>query len=112
MIFLLRIIWCIACVCCHAQVEVKTFHMQVDIDKFEKKLRNAEASLGIKPGHGVPVVYERGEDAMAKFLSSLIVAGILLSLLSRNKGIKASGFTDAIVSIQVSRDHDVLKLSL
>lgn len=72
--------------------------MQVDIDKFEKKLRAAEAKLGIKAGQGVPVVYERGEDAIGKFLTSLILGGILLSLFSRGKGLRAPGFTDAFVS--------------
>lgn len=81
------------------QVDGKTFHMQVDIEKFEEKLRAAESKLGIKAGHGVPVVYERGEDAIGKFLTSLIIAGILLSLFARGKGFKAPGFTDAFVSI-------------
>lgn len=76
--------------------------MQVDIDKFEKKLRAAEAKLGIRAGHGVPVVYERGEDAIGKFLTSLILGGILLSLFSRGKGLKAPGITDAFVSLNVS----------
>lgn len=81
------------------QVDGKTFHMQVDIEKFEEKLRAAEAKLGIKAGHGIPVVYERGEDAIGKFLTSLIIGGILLSLFARGRGFKAPGFTDAFVSI-------------
>lgn len=78
---------------------MKTFHMQVDIDKFEKKLRAAESKLGIKAGYGVPVVYERGEDAMAKILTSLIIGGVILSLFSKSKGLKAPGITDAFVSM-------------
>lgn len=79
------------------QVDVKTFHMQVDIDKFEEKLRDAEAKLGIKAGHGIPVVYERGEDAIGKFLASLILGGILLSLFVKGKGLKAPGIGDMFV---------------
>lgn len=75
--------------------------MQVDIDQFEKKLRAAEAKLGIKAGHGVPVVYERGEDAFGKFLSSLIISGILWSLFARGKGLKAPGITDAFVRMSI-----------
>ncbi len=73
--------------------------MQVDIEKFENKLRTAEASLGIKAGHGVPIVYERGEDALSKFLTALILGGILLSLFSRGKGFKAPSIADALVRL-------------
>lgn len=66
------------------RTEHRTFHMNiVDMKKFEEKLREAEARLGVSPGDGVPVIYERGSDAAGKLLASLIVAGILLSLFSR-----------------------------
>lgn len=72
--------------------------MQVDVSKFEEKLRKAEEKLGVKPGNGVPIVYERGEDTASKLLSALIIGAILLSLLSRGKGIRAPMLTDAFVS--------------
>lgn len=76
--------------------------MQVDIDKFEDKLRAAEAKLGVKVGEGVPVIYERGEDTIGKLLTSLIIGGVLLSLFSRGKGIKAPGIADAFVNLLLS----------
>ncbi|XP_065211013.1 paraplegin [Planococcus citri] len=81
------------------RVDIKNFHMQVDIDKFEEKLRAAEAKLGIKVGEGVPVIYERGEDTIGRLLTSLIIAGILLSIFNRGKGLKAPGITDAFSSL-------------
>lgn len=80
------------------RVDIKNFHMQVDIAKFEDKLRAAEAKLGIKVGQGVPVIYERGEEIIGKLLTSFIIAGILLSLFTRAKG-KASGITDVFSNL-------------
>ncbi|KAF6207663.1 hypothetical protein GE061_016110 [Apolygus lucorum] len=71
------------------KVDHNTYHMNiVDTNKFESKLREAEASLGIPPGKGVQIVYERGTDAAGKLLASLVVAFILLSLLSRARVVK------------------------
>lgn len=69
------------------RVEHKTYHMNViDITRFEDKLREAERRLGIKDG--VPVTYERGGDTAGKLLLSLLVVGLIISMLSRSRGIK------------------------
>lgn len=66
------------------QIDHNTYHMNVaDVQKFENKLREAETSLGIPPGGGVHIVYERGTDAAGKILASLVVAIVLISILSR-----------------------------
>ena len=69
----------------------------VDMKKFEEKLRAAEARLGVAPGDGVPVIYERGSDAAGKLLVSLIVAGILLSLFSRARTMRPPISMDTFV---------------
>ncbi|XP_017772930.1 PREDICTED: paraplegin [Nicrophorus vespilloides] len=69
------------------KIEHKTFHMNVgDIHKFEDKLREAERRLGIRDG--VPVVYERGGDTAGKLLISLIIVGLLASILARSRSIR------------------------
>ncbi|KAF2901674.1 hypothetical protein ILUMI_04517 [Ignelater luminosus] len=69
------------------KVDHKTYHMNVvDVHKFEDKLREAERRLGIK--EGVPVVYERGGDAAGKLLLSLLLVGIIVSLLARSRSIR------------------------
>ncbi|KAK4877676.1 hypothetical protein RN001_010182 [Aquatica leii] len=69
------------------KVDHKTYHMNViDIHKFEDKLREAERRLGIK--EGVPVVYERGGDAAGKLLLSLLLVGIIMSILARSRSIR------------------------
>ncbi|GLH05191.1 Transitional endoplasmic reticulum ATPase TER94 [Gryllus bimaculatus] len=71
------------------KMEHKTFHMIiVDINRFEEKLREAETSLGIRADGGVPVIIERSSDTAGKLLASLIVVGLLLSLLSRSRSIR------------------------
>jgi len=71
----------------------------VDVNKFEEKLREAESRLNIKPGLGVPVIFERGSDSAGKLLASLIVAGLLLSALSRGKGLRSPLSMDSFVSL-------------
>ncbi|KAF5271018.1 hypothetical protein FQR65_LT05368 [Abscondita terminalis] len=69
------------------RVDYKTYHMNViDIHKFEDKLREAERRLGIK--EGVPVVFERGGDAAGKLLLSLLLVGIVMSILARSRSIR------------------------
>lgn len=66
------------------RVDFKTFHMNIaDTKTFEEKLREAESRLGIAPEAGVPIVYERNNDAAGKLLATLIVLGILLGFLTR-----------------------------
>nr|CAD7596337.1 unnamed protein product [Timema genevievae] len=71
------------------RMDHKTFHMNiVDINRFEEKLREAEKRLGITVDKGVPIIYERSSDTAGKLLASLIVVGLILSLLSRSKSIR------------------------
>lgn len=70
----------------------------VDTNTFEEKLRDAEIKLGIKPGEGVTVIYERGGDAAGKVFASLIIAGILLAVLSRARTVKPPISMDGFVS--------------
>lgn len=66
-----------------------TYHMNiVDINKFESKLREAEASFGIPPGRGVQVIYDRRGDTAGKLLASIIVVAIVLSILSRARSVR------------------------
>lgn len=70
-------------------MDIKTFHMNiVDMKRFEEKLREAEKNLGITADNGVPIIYERSSDTAGKILASLIVVGVLLSLLTRTKSIR------------------------
>lgn len=68
----------------------------VDVQRFEEKLREAERRLGVR--EGVPVTYERGGDTAGKLLLSLVIVGILVSLLSRSKNIKPPISMDTFVS--------------
>ncbi|GLV42688.1 Paraplegin [Carabus blaptoides fortunei] len=69
------------------KMDHRTFHMNVvDVQRFEDKLREAERRLGVQ--EGVPVIYERGGDTAGKLLLSLVIVGILVSLLSRSRNIR------------------------
>lgn len=82
----------------------RTFHMNVvDINKFEDKLREAERRLGIQDG--VPITYERGTDTAGKLLVSLLVVGILISLLARSKSIRPPISMDTFVIKSSSTTH-------
>ncbi|KAL1131091.1 hypothetical protein AAG570_012328 [Ranatra chinensis] len=73
------------------RMEHNTFHMNiVDIKKFEEKLREAEKRMGIAPGGGVSVVYERGSETAGKLLASIILASVIISLLSRTVSVRSS----------------------
>ncbi|PSN48736.1 Paraplegin [Blattella germanica] len=88
------------------RIDHKTFHMNiVDIKRFEEKLREAERNLGIKVDNGVPVIYERSSDTAGKLLASLIVVGLLLSLLSRSKGIRPPISMDSLVSLKEAKQE-------
>nr|CAD7454208.1 unnamed protein product [Timema tahoe] len=80
------------------RMDHKTFHMNiVDINRFEEKLREAEKRLGITVDKGVPIIYERSSDTAGKLLASLIVVGLILSLLSRSKSIRPPISMDSFV---------------
>ncbi|XP_065172580.1 paraplegin [Atheta coriaria] len=69
------------------KVEHRTYHMNVvDIHKFEDKLRQAERRLGIRDG--VPITFERGGDTAGKLLISLLLVGIIVSILARSRSIR------------------------
>lgn len=78
-------------------MEHRTFHMNVvDVQRFEDKLREAERRLGVR--EGVPVIYERGGDTAGKLLLSLVIVGILVSLLSRSRSMRPPISMDTFVS--------------
>lgn len=80
------------------QIDHKTFHMNiVDMKRFEEKLREAERNLGLTVDNGVPIIYERSSDTAGKLLASLIVVGLLLSVLSRSKSIRPPISMDTFV---------------
>lgn len=64
------------------------YHMAIaDPEKFESKLREVEKKLGVR--EGVPVSYNRQSDAVGRLLSTLLIAGIVLAVLSRMRGMKS-----------------------
>lgn len=64
------------------------YHMAIaDHEKFESKLRDVEKRLGVR--EGVPVSYNRQSDTVGKLLSTLVIAGIVLAVLSRMRGMKS-----------------------
>jgi len=89
------------------QIDQRTYHMNIaDLERFEQKLREAETKLGIKLGHGVPVVYDRSLNA-PEFILFLFLTGLLaLAYFSRSKGAKSPISLDMFVSI-LSAHHAV-----
>lgn len=78
------------------KVEHRTYHMNVvDIHKFEDKLRQAERRLGIRDG--VPITFERGGDTAGKLLISLLLVGIIVSILARSRSIRPPISMDTFV---------------
>jgi len=69
----------------------------VDMKKFESKLREAEDRLGVRPENRVPVVYERNSDTAGKLMLSILIAGLLLAIISRNKSLRVSISMDSMV---------------
>lgn len=56
---------------------MRQYVLQVpSIEIFEKKLREFERSMGIKPGYEVPVIYERSSSTRA-IVATVLLAGIL-----------------------------------
>lgn len=82
------------------RMDHRTFHMNIiDTSNFEEKLRAAEQRLGIPPGRGVPVVYERNTDTAGRLLTTLIAVAVLISIISRMKGFKSPISMDMFVRI-------------
>lgn len=70
-----------------------------DLERFEEKLREAEGKLGVKPGHGVPVVYDRSLNT-PELIVFLFLAGIFaLIYFGRPKGAKSPISLDMFVGI-------------
>ncbi|XP_046918238.2 SPG7 matrix AAA peptidase subunit, paraplegin [Dermatophagoides farinae] len=63
----------------------RQYHMNiVDVKKFEARLREAEARLGIKPDQSVQIIYERNQENVWFALFSLLVFGAIVSMFMRN----------------------------
>lgn len=61
----------------------RIFKMQIpDTGSFEEKLRETEKQLGISPGNGVPVVFERMTDSVWPTLALTLLIGFILLNLS------------------------------
>lgn len=69
-----------------------------DLERFEYKLREAETKLGIKPGSGVPVVYDRSLSAPALALFLFVIGLLALAYFGRTKGTKSPINFDMFVS--------------
>lgn len=55
---------------------MKQYFLQVpSVENFERKLRDFEESLGIRPGNGVPIIYER--RILPSILGLAFIAGIM-----------------------------------
>lgn len=79
------------------QYQSNVFHMAVaDAAKFEQKLRDVEARLGVRDS--VTITYERNSDVIPKLLVTLLLTGAVFAVLSRMKGFKSPISMDSIVS--------------
>ncbi|OTF72720.1 paraplegin-like protein [Euroglyphus maynei] len=69
----------------------RQYHMNiVDVKKFEARLREAEARLGIRPDQSVQIIYERNQENLWFALLSLLVLGAIVSMLMRNSSMSKS----------------------
>ncbi|XP_015379016.1 PREDICTED: paraplegin [Diuraphis noxia] len=69
------------------KIDQRTYHMNIaDLERFEQKLREAETKLGIKPGNGVPVVYDRSLNAPELILFLFFTGLLALAYFGRSKG--------------------------
>eukprot|EP00092_Neocalanus_flemingeri_P024531 GFUD01026605.1.p1 GENE.GFUD01026605.1~~GFUD01026605.1.p1 ORF type:complete len:767 (+),score=233.55 GFUD01026605.1:666-2966(+) len=50
------------------------------VDNMEAKIREAEEKMGIRPGDGISITYERKSEAMGQMMGMLLVAGLVLLL--------------------------------
>ncbi|XP_014677716.1 PREDICTED: paraplegin-like [Priapulus caudatus] len=72
------------------RMEHKTFHMNVvDTERFEEKLRRAEATLGISTGQGVPIRYDRNQEGQWLLLMAMVGLAIMIVMMFRTGQIKA-----------------------
>merc|ERR1712013_640169 len=48
------------------------------VENMEAKIREAEEKMGIRPGNGISVTYERKSETMGRLFGMLLIAGILV----------------------------------
>jgi len=56
------------------------------VENMEAKIREAEEKMGIRPGNGISVTYERKSETMGRLFGMLLIAGILVLLF---RGVRA-----------------------
>ncbi|CAG2120070.1 unnamed protein product, partial [Medioppia subpectinata] len=67
----------------------RTYHMNiVDVPSFERRLRDAERQLAVKPDKAVPVVYERNQESNWLLLVSLVAVSLMILIMFRSGQIK------------------------
>ncbi|XP_051163244.1 paraplegin [Leptopilina boulardi] len=65
---------------------IHAFNMRIsNPDRFEEKVRAVEASLGIKPGDGVPISYHRRFGLVPNILVALVVSFIIYMIFRGGK---------------------------
>lgn len=81
----------------------RSYHMNiVNVPSFEKKLRQAEAELGVKSGQSVQLIYERNHESVGLALLSLLALALLVSFLFKSSSISKGPLnTNLFVSGQV-----------
>lgn len=80
-------------------------------ETFEQKLREAETKLGIKPGHGVPIVYDRSLNG-PEFIIFLLFVGLLaLAYFGRSKA-KSPINLDMFVCIVPNFQTDIIIIGI
>lgn len=74
----------------------------LDIESFEKKLREAEKNLGIKPENRVPVIYERNQENAWIILIALIALSLISLMMLKSSNIKSIQPMDFFVSFKTN----------
>ena len=80
-----------------SQAERGSSEFQEDMKKsenmVEKRIREAESKLGIPPGSGVSIAYERKSEGLARVISTIIALAVVggIFMLVRNAGSQITG---------------------
>jgi len=61
-----------------------------NIDQLENKIREAELSMGIRPGNGVSVTYERKSENLGRIVSLVIFLGLAAMVLKGAGNVRAN----------------------
>jgi len=48
------------------------------VDNMESRIRDAEEKMGIRPGQGISITYERKSEAMGQFFGLMLIAGVAI----------------------------------